>query len=194
MKIALWSSCKKPDVELFMGEALSQINDLIHSGTTIFIGAQEFHIVLRIQCFIAEMPAKSLLLKFINFNGRDACCHCHSPGKMIHFCSSLYPSRHEDIVRTGKLAEAQNRTINGIKGLSLLLAIIRFPDYAIYDYMRLICTNHLQAPIKRWKTLLSDSALRSIGKDLGRQHVPHNMHVMFSVDMKNSHDWKAKHG
>lgn len=83
MTIALWSSCKKPDVELFMGEALSQIETLISSGTTIFVGTQEFRIFVRIQCFIADMPAKSLLLKFINFNGRNACCHCHSPGEII---------------------------------------------------------------------------------------------------------------
>lgn len=101
---------------------------------------------------------------------------------------------HDDIVRTGKLAQSENRTIDGIKGVSPLLSIIRFPDQTIYDYMHLICTNHLQALIKRWKPLLSDVSLRSIGKSLGLQRVPHNMHVVFNFDMKNSHEWKAKHG
>ena len=83
MTIALWSSCQKPDVDIFLNEALSQLRSLINSGTTIFVGDQEFQIMVRTQCFIADMPAKSLLLKFINFNGRNACCHCESTGKLI---------------------------------------------------------------------------------------------------------------
>ena len=101
---------------------------------------------------------------------------------------------HDDIVRTGKLAQSENRTINGINGVSPLLSIIRFPDQTIYDYMHLICINHLQALIKRWKQLFSDVSLRFIGERLGLQRVPHNMHVVFNFDMKNSHEWKAKHG
>ena len=124
-------------------------------------------------------------------------------GQWNHACGTmLYPydhndhraRTHDDIVRTGKLAQSENRTIDGIKGVSPLLSVIRFHDETIYDYMHLICTNHLQALIKRWKPLLPGASLRSIGKSLDLQHVPHNMHVVLNFHMKNSHEWKAKHG
>jgi hypothetical protein len=221
LTIALWASCKKTDVDIFFDEVVSQMNSLISAGTTIFVGAREFEIVVRTQCFIADMPAKSLLLKFINFNGRNACCHCVSIGKSImhfikrkqfwllhigqwnHVCGTiLYPYNHNnyearthaDVVRIGKMAQAQGHVINGIKGVSPLLSIFQFPDQIIYDYMHLICINHLQALIKRWKPILGESDLRSIGKRLMSQRVPHNVHVVYNFDMKNSHEWKAKHG
>ena len=101
---------------------------------------------------------------------------------------------HEDVVRTGKEAQAQGHTINGMKGISPLLSIFRFPDQIIYDYMHLICINHVQALLKRWKHLLKEPDLRSIGKKIMSQSVPHNIHVKFNFDLKNSHEWKAKHG
>jgi hypothetical protein len=81
--LALWSSQKKPDVDVFLDATLAQLQTLIKHGTIICIDEQEYHFVVRIQGFIADLPAKSLFLKTINFNGKNACTWCHTPGKLI---------------------------------------------------------------------------------------------------------------
>ena len=108
--------------------------------------------------------------------------------------NNYQPRCHEDVVRIGEQAKSHGRPINGIKGISPLLSIFSFPEQIIYDYMHLICINHLQALVKRWKYLMKESDLRSIGKKIMAQRVPHNIHVKFNFDLKNSHGWKAKHG
>lgn len=81
--LALWSSRKKPDVDMFLNAVLSQLKTLMEHGTTIVINDQEYHFVINIQGFIADLPAKSLFLKTINFNGNYACTWCHARGKLI---------------------------------------------------------------------------------------------------------------
>lgn len=87
--LALWSSRKKPDVDALLNATLAQLKTLMKYGTTICLNNQEYHFVIRIQGFIADLPAKSLFLKTINFNGRHACTWCCTPGK-LEFQTYIY--------------------------------------------------------------------------------------------------------
>jgi hypothetical protein len=80
LALALWASRKKPDVDRFLEMVLVELRTLIDRGMSIFIENVEYHFVVRLQCFIADLPAKALFLKTINFNGRNACTYCMSPG------------------------------------------------------------------------------------------------------------------
>ena len=79
--LALWSSKKKSDVDTFLGGPLAQLQTLINCGTTICINKQIYHFRIRIQGFIADLPAKSLFLKTIGYNGKHPCTWCLIPGK-----------------------------------------------------------------------------------------------------------------
>jgi hypothetical protein len=78
--LSLWSSKTKPDPNIFLHETIQELKYLIENGTSIFINDQEFRIILRTQCFISDLPAKSLFCRTINFNGYSACTECCSTG------------------------------------------------------------------------------------------------------------------
>ena len=89
--LALWSSRKKPDVDVFLNAVLAQLETLMQFGTTICIGNQEYYFIVRVQGFIADLPAKSLFLKTINFNGNNACTWCLTPGMLLVFtCVEIF--------------------------------------------------------------------------------------------------------
>lgn len=81
--LALWLSKKKPDVNIFLEETVSDlsISSLIQNGTSIFIRDEEYKIELGTQFFISDLPAKALFCRTTYFNGYSACTFCHSRGK-----------------------------------------------------------------------------------------------------------------
>ncbi len=58
--LALWSIKKKHDIDVFLDAVLAQLQTLMKYGTTICVDKQEYHFIIRIQGFIADLPAKSL--------------------------------------------------------------------------------------------------------------------------------------
>jgi len=78
--LALWSSKVKPDPNIFLHETIEELKYLIEHGTSIFINEQEYQITIRTQCFISDLPAKSLFCRTISFNGYSACTQCCSVG------------------------------------------------------------------------------------------------------------------
>ena len=78
--LALWSSNMKPDPNVFLNETVNELKNLIKNCTSIFIDGKEFEINLRTQCFVSDLPAKSLFCRTINFNGYSACTECRSTG------------------------------------------------------------------------------------------------------------------
>ena len=78
--LAVWSSTIKPDPNVFLHQTIEELKYLIDHGTSIFIDDKEFRITLRTQCFISDLPAKSLFCRTINFNGYSACTECCSTG------------------------------------------------------------------------------------------------------------------
>ena len=80
LTLGLWVSCVEPNVDLFLSDIIQQLIDLSEYGASIFIGEQEFKIYIKTQYFISDLPAKSLFLKTINFNGYFACTNCFREG------------------------------------------------------------------------------------------------------------------
>ncbi|CAF4603020.1 unnamed protein product, partial [Rotaria magnacalcarata] len=60
-------SCIKPDVYLFLEDIIEQLTE--ENGTTIFVNCLEFKIYVKTQLLVSDLPAKSLFMKTINFNG-----------------------------------------------------------------------------------------------------------------------------
>ncbi|CAF3036154.1 unnamed protein product, partial [Rotaria socialis] len=75
----LWSSRRKPDADVLLRDILAQLETYC---TAISLNEQEYHFVVRIQGFPADLPAKSLFLKTINFNGRFECTWCRSSDEL----------------------------------------------------------------------------------------------------------------
>ncbi|CAF4182888.1 unnamed protein product [Rotaria sp. Silwood2] len=209
LTLALWASRVKPDPNIFLDFMLFQLRALIERGTSVFIGNIEYRFVVRIQCFIADLPAKSLLLKTINFNGRNACNYCLSTGQYNNeYHMVLYPYKlnnfktrtHDDFVRIAKhVATESKRTgkqvcIEGIKGYSILLDVLNYPCSIIFDYMHLVCIGHVPAVIRRWRNYETKDNLTLIDKKLESLCLPHNCHVRFKHPIANVDNWKAKHG
>ncbi|CAF4275374.1 unnamed protein product, partial [Rotaria sp. Silwood2] len=209
LTLALWASRVKPDPNIFLDFMLFQLRALIERGTSVFIGNIEYRFVVRIQCFIADLPAKSLLLKTINFNGRNACNYCLSTGQYNNeYRMVLYPYKlnnfktrtHDDFVRIAKhVATESKRTgkqvcIEGIKGYSILLDVLNYPCSIIFDYMHLVCIGHVPAVIRRWRNYETKDNLTLIDKKLESLCLPHNCHVRFKHPIANVDNWKAKHG
>ncbi|CAF3867587.1 unnamed protein product [Rotaria sordida] len=207
--LALWSSRKKPDIDIFLDGTIAQLQTLMKYGTTICLDEQEYHFIVRIQGFLADLPAKSLFLKTINFNGKYACTWCLSPGEYNSTCRSmLYPFEkndntfrtHDEFLRNARSAASESdRTgheiiINGVRGISPLLSIIEYPVSVLYDYMHLVCLNHISTLVKHWKVLLNQTDLSLIDERLSQQRVPHNMNIRFDFSITEVHQWKAKHG
>ncbi|CAF2197813.1 unnamed protein product [Rotaria magnacalcarata] len=69
LTLGLWVSCIKPDVYLFLEDIIEQLTELSENGTTIFVNCLEFKIYVKTQLLVSDLPAKSLFMKTINFNG-----------------------------------------------------------------------------------------------------------------------------
>ncbi|CAF4602001.1 unnamed protein product, partial [Didymodactylos carnosus] len=57
--VALWSSKKKPNVNIFLEECVRELKYLMIVGTSIFVDDEEFNVVLSTQYFVSDLPAKS---------------------------------------------------------------------------------------------------------------------------------------
>ncbi|CAF4309495.1 unnamed protein product [Rotaria sp. Silwood2] len=107
---------------------------------------------------------------------------------------------HDDFVQAAQAAAAEhNHTgretiIDGVRGFSPLLCIIKYPVSVLYDYMHLVCINHIGMLVKHWLLLLNSTDISLIDERLLNQRVPHNMNIRFDFSIKEISQWKAKHG
>ncbi|CAM4805911.1 unnamed protein product [Rotaria magnacalcarata] len=203
--LGLWVSCKKPDVDVFFLDIIKQITDLAENGTSIFVDGNEYQIHVKTLFFVSDLPAKSLFTKTINFNGYFACTNCITEGTLLNkqiiypYKYNNYQSRnHEDFVTIAAGVEKSNTnakyhsSVIGIKGLSCLLKLFRYPDDIIHDYMHLICLNHVSTLLKRFTCILTKNDIDGIDSMLSNLHLPHDAHVKYIYSIKSVNDWKAK--
>ncbi|CAF3939417.1 unnamed protein product, partial [Rotaria sp. Silwood1] len=207
LTLGLWVSTIKPNVNLFLEGIIEQLLDLSNHGTSIFVHEHEFRINVKTQYFVSDLPAKSLFMKTINYNGYFACTNCITEGVLYNkqiiypYASNNYrPRTHDEFIITANQVE-QNLTvggkrctsISGIKGLSSLLKIFNYPVDIIYDYMHLVCLNHVPTLMKRFTEIISKDAVAEIDSILKRIKIPHEVNVKFIFSIKSIQDWKAKH-
>lgn len=109
---------------------------------------------------------------------------------------------HDQFVATAKEVEARlvdsgrnsrSTSINGVKGFSSLLKIFNYPTDVIYDYMHLVCLNHIPGLIKRFVITLSKDQVRDIDEKLSKIRLPHNVNVRYIYSVESVNEWKAKH-
>ncbi|CAF2090236.1 unnamed protein product [Rotaria magnacalcarata] len=124
LTLGLWVSTVKPNVNLFLHDIIEQLIDLSKTGTSIFINEHEFKIHIKTQFFVSGLPAKSLFLKTINFNGYFACTKCLCNRQVIYpYQSNNYQSRtHDDFVTIGK--QVENNLASGHKRGTSIAGII----------------------------------------------------------------------
>ena len=80
LTLRLWVLSIKPNVNLFLEGIIEQLLDLSNHGSSIFIDKHEFQINVKTRYFVSDLPAKSLFMKTINFNGYFACTNCVTEG------------------------------------------------------------------------------------------------------------------
>lgn len=55
----------------------------------MFIDEKEIKLNVNVQYFISDLPAKSLFMKTINFNGYYACTNCFTEGNFKEFNENM---------------------------------------------------------------------------------------------------------
>ena len=110
------------------------------------------------------------------------------------------PRIHCQFLQDAQLAAFNNErmthqvVVNGVQGVSPLLSVIEYPICVLYDYMHLVCLNHIKMLAKRWQSILNPTDCSSIDNCLSMQRLPHNMNVRFDFSIAKAFHWKAKHG
>ena len=66
----------KPNVDLFRQDTIERLTDQSRNGTSMFVNDCEIKIYVRAQIFVLDLPAKSLFMKTIHFNGYYTCRNC----------------------------------------------------------------------------------------------------------------------
>ncbi|CAF4838892.1 unnamed protein product [Rotaria socialis] len=130
--LSLWSSKRKPDVNVFLEKSINDIERLINHGTAFYINNMEYRFLIRIQFFVSDLPARALMFKTTHFNG-------HWSGSSV-----IYPYDKNNLeLRThvgftaaaneAKQKSTNKRTpnIQGVKGISCL-PVLNSSHWIIY--------------------------------------------------------------
>lgn len=73
-----------------------------------------------------------------------------------------------------------------------LFQIFEYPRQIVFDYMHLVCLNHVPALIKRWCSRIDRAKILTIDQSLNNLLFPHNMKVYYYESLSNSSQWKAR--
>ncbi|CAF4035203.1 unnamed protein product [Rotaria sp. Silwood2] len=134
--------------------------------------------------FVSDLPAKSLFMKTINFNGYYTCTNCITEGTLYNK-QIIYPYEknnyqlrtHEQFVTTAKEVEAKITSgsgrctsIVGIKGLSSLLKVL----------------------LRHFTEILPKNDLDKIDSILSAIRLPHDVNVKYNYSIQSINNWKAK--
>lgn len=119
---------------------------------------------------------------------------------MYPYDHNNYKSRtHREFVATARqvamnLSSGQkhSNSINGIKGMSSMLQLFRYPVDIVFDYMHLICLNHGPSLIKRFVAMFSKLSIADIDDVLFKLRLPHDVNIKYDFSIRLVNDWKAK--
>lgn len=106
---------------------------------------------------------------------------------------------HDDYLNTAREALDRSRngkdcSVDGVKGLSVLIKVFKYPDQILLDYMHMCCLGHFSTLAKRWRKQVGKSAIQSIDDVLTRLQLPHHVNVAFLDFLSLADQWKAKTG
>ncbi|CAF0956332.1 unnamed protein product [Brachionus calyciflorus] len=151
--LGLWLSVKKPVMDFYLNKCLEKLQNFIDKN--LEINGSIIH--LRVQSFIADLPARAQFLKINQYNGKFACLNCHDPGIYDHtYHKMTYPPMNQVKLRSSddynlysKLADLSGDDVFGIKGRTALGDLIEIPRQVPYDYMHLVCQGHSKWILKQ---------------------------------------------
>lgn len=78
--LALWASIEKPNIQIFLDSTIKSMKTLMNDGYSVIIDNKEMFVTLSTQFFVSDLPAKSLFIGIVNFNGYHACPVCRIKG------------------------------------------------------------------------------------------------------------------
>ncbi|XP_071785542.1 uncharacterized protein [Asterias amurensis] len=156
---ALWFGDKKPDMNIFLKPFIDECNSLSSTG---FVWKLNNNVVVsRVFCLVCTVDtvARPMLQKFIQFNGFYGCGFCKHKGDYVtNSMKYLYkhpqpPLREEkETKRASILADESRRSIDGVKGVSILSFLTYFNIISSFipDYMHAVCLGTVRRIVAMW--------------------------------------------
>lgn len=178
----LWCGSTKPSMNTFL-EPLSNTLSKLEKGVSITTDSQTTHVVRAFLFAVScDLPARSAVLNINQHNGEGCCIKCEQNGENHRTDSGgnirIFPYNnehpdpteprrtHESVVKNAQEAMESKRTVNGIKGPSILMFCPQFDTVKgiSIDYMHLICLGSVRLLTKLWFTIANSLKTFSLYK------------------------------
>jgi hypothetical protein len=189
----MWLSVEKPVYNIFFEKSTDKLFQITKSGFKI----EDFKFDVRVQMFVADLPAKAAALNIKQFNGDFGCIKCLHPGEWNRaFHKMTYPPLETSLrdarsfQRMASVAEKSNTIVFGIKGKSSFSRILTLPDQIPFDYMHLVLQGHTKWLINhyfienQYDCYIGHEKI-TFNKLLNSHTVPHNISRKFPHVEKN---------
>lgn len=140
--IAIWCGNNKPfNLNAYLKQFVEELKEIVLNGIKI----NEYHLTVRIRCFVADTPARAFLKAVIGHNSYYACQKCMIDGKYFpRACKVAYPryAITDEERKTQLRTDERFRTRfhpDHHKGYSLLetLLIDMIADFPVSDALHL---------------------------------------------------------
>ena len=170
---ALWFGDKKPDMNIYLKPFIDECNNLSSTGFKWNLNNRT--VVSRVFCLACTVDsvARPMLQKFIQFNGFYGCCFCKHTGDYVDR-SMKYPYKHpppplreeKETKRASILADETGRSIDGVKGVSILSFLTYFNIISSFipDYMHAVCLGTVRRMVAMWLNPSNSSNEWYLGK------------------------------
>lgn len=136
----LWFGRKKPNPNVFLCPLKDALASLENDGVSLKLpGGERITVRAKLLCAVADMPAKSLFMRFIQYNGAYSCFHCLQQGGRFGVgltTVQVFPYIRDTELRTieGTIefgeqalqarAHDPDASIYGVKGTSVLTSML----------------------------------------------------------------------
>ncbi|CAG2188152.1 unnamed protein product [Mytilus edulis] len=132
----LWFGDSKPLMSTFLKPIYQSLLELERNGVDIIVHENVIEAKAFLLCTAADLPAKSLLMNMNQFNGEYSCGKCVQKGQTFKTnksgCVHIFPFIKDEVVElrtkikcieNAITAREAKKTLNGIKGPSLLMGL-----------------------------------------------------------------------
>ena len=213
--VALWFGKDKPNMNVFLGPFVDQMNTLATKGVQCKINNKEVNVKVFTKVCCVDSVARAPVQGFSQFNGSYGCNQCLHPGEWVQNKKKPnnrgsenieYPLQNkvpknrnmEDTIEHMRLASNLNKPVFGVKNLSQLINLISFTFLSgcVSDSMHL-----LSGVAKQFATMLfgnkkkgglfSKSMIPKIDNALINIKAPHQI-VRLTRSFTEKEFWKAR--
>ena len=163
----LWFGENKPFMASFTRPLLKSLKVLEENGVNVNVKGQNVNCKGFLICGTADLPAKSLALNMVQFNGSYSCFKCTDKGETfktqkggsVHIFplktpQESYDSQRNDqqVIQDARAAITERKPVNGIKGPSFLMGLksYSFVHSTSIDYMHCVLLGISKLLITLW--------------------------------------------